>query len=262
MQIGYGVMRRLNTANLSESVSVDTVSTALKGGLEWGNGFTQFPLDFTVDEADERTGTVEVTVLDTSSANELELLSNGQIQAAALATNALLNDKIDRVVYNVHAYIDEDSNIQHDSFRRDRCPLSPATPAMRGSFATCAPRLLTGARPSACRSTCGEGVDTRVAPSARQWFQDGSVSVDTVSTALKGGLEWGNGFTQFPLDFTVDEADERTGTVEVTVLDTSSANELELLSNGQIQAARDACALQQDCPLVFAHQIDELKFGL
>ena len=116
MQIGYGVMRRLNTANLSESVSVDTVSTALKGGLEWGNGFTQFPLDFSVDEADERTGTVEVTVLDTSSANELELLSNGQIQAAALATNALLNDKIDRVVYNVHAYIDEDSNIQHDSF--------------------------------------------------------------------------------------------------------------------------------------------------
>ena len=100
MQIGYGVMRRLNTANLSESVSVDTVSTALKGGLEWGNGFTQFPLDFSVDEADERTGTVEVTVLDTSSANELELLSNGQIQAAALATNALLNDKIDRVVTN------------------------------------------------------------------------------------------------------------------------------------------------------------------
>ena len=28
----------------------------------------------------------------------------------------MLNDKIDRVVYNVHAYIDEDSNIQHDSF--------------------------------------------------------------------------------------------------------------------------------------------------
>ena len=55
-------------------------------------------------------------MLDTSSGNVLELLSNGQIQAAALATNALLNDKIDRVVYNVHAYIDEDSNIQHDSF--------------------------------------------------------------------------------------------------------------------------------------------------
>lgn len=116
MQIGYGVMRRLNTANLSESVTADTVSTALEGGLEWGNGFTQFPLDYTVDEASEGTGTVEVTVVDTSSKSELELLSNGQIQAAALATNALLNDKIDRVVYNVHAYIDENSNIQHDSF--------------------------------------------------------------------------------------------------------------------------------------------------
>lgn len=116
MQIGYGVIRRLNTANLSESVTVDTVSTALEGGLEWGNGFTQFPLDYTVDEASESDGTVEVTVVDTSSKSELELLSNGQIQAAALATNALLNDKIDRVVYNVHAYVDEDSNIQHDSF--------------------------------------------------------------------------------------------------------------------------------------------------
>ena len=116
MQIGYGVMRRLNTANLSESVTVDTVSTALEGGLEWGNGFTQFPLDYTVDEASESAGTVEVTVVDTSSKSELELLSNGQIQAAALATNALLNDKIDRVVYNVHAYVDEKSNIQHDSF--------------------------------------------------------------------------------------------------------------------------------------------------
>ncbi len=116
MQIGYGVIRRLNTANLSESVTVDTVTDALKGGLEWGNGFTQFPLDYTVDEASESDGTVEVTVVDTSSKSELELLSNGQIQAAALATNALLNDKIDRVIYNVHAYIDEDSNIQHDSF--------------------------------------------------------------------------------------------------------------------------------------------------
>ena len=31
MQIGYGVMRRLNTANLSESVSVDTVSDRAQG---------------------------------------------------------------------------------------------------------------------------------------------------------------------------------------------------------------------------------------
>lgn len=116
MQIWYGVSRRLNTANLSENVDRDTVEHAMESGVEWGNGFTQFPATFTVDEADQRTGVVEVTVVDTDSRNELEMLSNSQIQAAALATNALLNDKIDRVVYNVHAYIDEDSNIQHDSF--------------------------------------------------------------------------------------------------------------------------------------------------
>lgn len=43
MQIGYGVMRRLNTANLSESVSVDTVSTALKGGLRVGQRLYAVP---------------------------------------------------------------------------------------------------------------------------------------------------------------------------------------------------------------------------
>ena len=116
MQIGYGVMRRLNTANLSENVTYDSVKNAIEGGVEWGNGFTQFPQSFTVNEADERTGNVEVTVVDTESSNELELLSNGQIQAAALATNALLNDKIDRVVYNVHAYVGKDGTIQHSSF--------------------------------------------------------------------------------------------------------------------------------------------------
>ncbi len=116
MQVGYGVIRRLNTANLSDNVTTESVETALEGGLEWGNGFTQFPRNFTVDEADERTGTVEVTVVDTEATSELELLSNGQIQAAALATNALLNDKINRVVYNVHAYVDDQSNIQHDAF--------------------------------------------------------------------------------------------------------------------------------------------------
>ena len=116
MQIGYGVMRRLNTANLSENVTYDTVKGAIEGGVEWGNGFTQFPQSFTINEADERTGNVEVTVVDTESKSELELLSNGQIQAAALATNALLNGKIDRVVYNVHAYVDGNGNIQHSSF--------------------------------------------------------------------------------------------------------------------------------------------------
>ena len=72
MQVGYGVMRRLNTANLSDTVTTETVSRALEGGVEWGNGFTQFPADF---------------------------------------TNALLTDTINRVVYNVSAYVDEGGNI-------------------------------------------------------------------------------------------------------------------------------------------------------
>ena len=111
MQIWYGVNRRLNTANLSETVNTATVATALEGGVEWGNGFTQFPQDFIVNEADERTGVVEVSVLDEDAANELELFSNSQIQAAALATNALLNDNINQVVYNVAAVLSDDGSI-------------------------------------------------------------------------------------------------------------------------------------------------------
>ena len=118
MQIGYGVMRRLNTANLSESVNAETVSRALAGGVEWGNGFTQFPEDFTVVEADERTGVVEVDVVSTESSNELELFSNSQLESSALATNALLNDNIYRVVYNVSARVDENGDIVGDSFFR------------------------------------------------------------------------------------------------------------------------------------------------
>lgn len=114
MQIIYGVSRRLNTANLSERANVDTVTHAMESGVEWGNGFTQFPRTFTVDEADEKAGTVEVSVVDTDSRNELELLSNSQIQASALATNALLNDKINRVVYNVYTLVDDNGNFQHD----------------------------------------------------------------------------------------------------------------------------------------------------
>ena len=116
MQIVYGVGRRLNTANLSERTTVETVEHAMESGVEWGNGFTQFPEEFTVEEADERTGVVEVSVVDTTSKNELELLSNSQIQAAALATNALLNDKINRVMYNVFVRVDDDGNFVHDSF--------------------------------------------------------------------------------------------------------------------------------------------------
>lgn len=115
MQIVYGVSRRLNTANLSDRTNSETVEHAMESGVEWGNGFTQFPQDFTVDEASEKTGVVEVSVVDTDFRNELELLSNSQIQASALATNALLNEKINRVVYNVYALVDESGAFQHDS---------------------------------------------------------------------------------------------------------------------------------------------------
>lgn len=114
MQIVYGVSRRLNTANLSDRTNSETVEHAMGSGVEWGNGFTQFPRDFTVDEASEKTGVVEVSVVDTDFRNELELLSNSQIQASALATNALLNEKINRVVYNVYALVDESGAFQHD----------------------------------------------------------------------------------------------------------------------------------------------------
>lgn len=115
MQIVYGVSRRLNTANLSDRTNSETVEHAMESGVEWGNGFTQFPRGFTVDEASEKTGVVEVSVVDTDFRNELELLSNSQIQASALATNALLNEKINRVVYNVYALVDESGAFQHDS---------------------------------------------------------------------------------------------------------------------------------------------------
>lgn len=115
MQIVYGVSRRLNTANLSDRTNSETVEHAMGSGVEWGNGFTQFPRDFTVDEASEKTGVVEVSVVDTDFRNELELLSNSQIQASALATNALLNEKINRVVYNVYALVDESGAFQHDN---------------------------------------------------------------------------------------------------------------------------------------------------
>lgn len=116
MQVVYGVARRLNTANLSEHCDTVSVTEAMRSGVEWGNGFTQFPSSFTVDEADEHTGELEVSVVDTDSKNELELLSNSQIQASALATNALLNDKINRITYNVYVLTDRLGNFQHDGF--------------------------------------------------------------------------------------------------------------------------------------------------
>lgn len=115
-QLIFGYVRRSNTANLSTNVNVRTVASALRGGVEWGNGFTQFPEDFSVQEADENAGRVEVTVIDTTSQTVLEALAGSQVQAAAFSTNALLNQNINTVTYHVQVYLDEEGKIATSSF--------------------------------------------------------------------------------------------------------------------------------------------------
>lgn len=119
-----------NTANLSNNVSVQTVAEALGGGVEWGNGFTQFPMDFWVQEADENTGRIEVTVIDTSSPNALVCFSNAQIQAAALSVSSLLNPQIDTVIFHVNVHMDEEGNIQQTSLFGFLRPTGDLTPFM------------------------------------------------------------------------------------------------------------------------------------
>ncbi|MEY8437714.1 hypothetical protein AAK967_08260 [Atopobiaceae bacterium 24-176] len=112
-QIGYGVMRRSSTANLTASVTPQSVASALKGGVEWGDGFTQFPEDFSVQEADEATGRVEVTVVDVTSTSEMGAMSSGYIQATAFATNALLNPNINTVIYHIDVHDAGDGKIDN-----------------------------------------------------------------------------------------------------------------------------------------------------
>lgn len=114
-QVACGVARRLGTAKLAESVNVKNVANALRNGVEWGDGFTQFPSDFSVQEADENTGRIEVTVVDTSSKNEMESLSGSQIQAAALAVNALMNPNINQVIFHVNVHVGADGKFQQST---------------------------------------------------------------------------------------------------------------------------------------------------
>ena len=114
-QVSCGVARRAGTSRLAETVNVKNVANALRNGVEWGNGFTQFPEDFAVMEADENTGRIEVTVVDTSSKNEMECLSGSQIQAGALAVNALMNPKINQVVYHVNVHVGDDGKFQQST---------------------------------------------------------------------------------------------------------------------------------------------------
>jgi len=116
VQLYVSNTRSNNTANLSSNVSVRTVADALSGGVEWGGGFTQFPQDFSVQEADEHTGRIEVSVVDTTSQNALLCFSNAQIQATAFSTNSLLNPNINTVIYHVNVHQDDDGNIQRTSY--------------------------------------------------------------------------------------------------------------------------------------------------
>ncbi len=115
-QLIYGTVRRSATSNLSQSVNVRTVASALGGGVEWGNGFTTFPDDYSVQEADENTGRVEVSVVDTTSENSLEAFAGSQIQATAFSINALLNPNINTVVYHVYVHVDAEGKLQTSQF--------------------------------------------------------------------------------------------------------------------------------------------------
>ena len=114
-QMFVGGKRAENTANLSDNVNVYTVAEAMGGGIEWGNGFTQFPQEYSVQEADENTGRIEVSVTDTTSESALACLSNSQIQATAFSVNSLLNPHINTVIYHVNAYLDEEGKLQNAS---------------------------------------------------------------------------------------------------------------------------------------------------
>ena len=65
-----------------------------------------------MQEADENTGRIEVTVVDSTSSSALECFSSSQVQATAFSVNALLNPNIDTVVYHVSVHADEDGAMQ------------------------------------------------------------------------------------------------------------------------------------------------------
>lgn len=129
LQVGWGYVRRVTTTTLAEDASMRSVVSALNMGVEWGGGFTQFPSEFTVIEADEHTHRIEVTVIDSSSSSELEAFATAQVQASALSVNALLNPNIDTVVYNVRVRRDN-GHIVNSTFFGFLMPTGAASPFM------------------------------------------------------------------------------------------------------------------------------------
>lgn len=130
VQVYVGYARGKNTANLSGNANVRTVADALAGGVEWGNGFTQFPAIFSVQEADQNTGHIEVTVVDTTSANALVCFSDSQIQATAFSATSLLNPHIDTVIYHVKVHMDDEGHMQRQSLFGYLRPTGDLTPFM------------------------------------------------------------------------------------------------------------------------------------
>ena len=130
LQVGWGYVRRVTTSTLAEDASMQSVVSALNMGVEWGGGFTQFPSEFSVQEADENTHRIEVTVTDSASSSELDAFATAQVQASALSVNALLNPNIDTVVYHVKVRRDDSGHFQRDRFFGYLHPTGAATPFM------------------------------------------------------------------------------------------------------------------------------------
>ena len=129
-QVGWGYVRRVTTSTLAEDASMRSLVSALGMGVEWGGGFTQFPSEFTVQEADENTHRIEVTVTDSDSSSELEAFATAQVQASALSVNALLNPNIDTVVYHVKVRRDDEGRFQKSALFGFLRPTGAATPFM------------------------------------------------------------------------------------------------------------------------------------
>ena len=129
-QVGWGYVRRVTTTTLAEDASIRSVVSALTMGVEWGGGFTQFPSEYTVHEADENSHRIEVTVTDSESSSELEAFSTAQVQASALAVNALLNPNVDTVVYHVKVRRDSQGHFQRARFFGFLRPTGASTPFM------------------------------------------------------------------------------------------------------------------------------------
>lgn len=130
LQVGWGYVRRVTTTTLAEDASMRSVVSALNMGVEWGGGFTQYPSEFSVQEADEHTHRIEVTVTDSNSSSELEAFATAQVQASALSVNALLNPNVDTVVYHVRVRRDDQGHFQKSTLFGFLRPTGAATPFM------------------------------------------------------------------------------------------------------------------------------------